>query len=246
VFEEVGSRRGGGAPKLCNVSLGQMTDIPDLLDTPQARLAYRMQDFVERLRDRNREEERQMDLLIEKCRTRLHRLHLKTESVYKDLYNDILRKLNHNEDAEILEWFEFILKTERKDLIQDVLERAKGPIQEIERSGGKLAVDISKEGDGRSGCIYSDPRRSYFSFIDEFLDGFDDGYVYVVKKVQKSEAEQEKERDARLEAHVAKWRAKERASRVDWDTLPSTIAASEGQLREVPVEEAVGSFPPAK
>lgn len=220
-----------------------MTDISDLLDTPQARLAYRMQGFVERLQEKHKEEEQKLDLVIEKCRTRLHRLHLKVESTYKSLFNECIGALNHNEDVEILEWLEFIQKTERKDLVHDVLERAKPVIQEIERSGGRLAVDISKEGYGSSGCIYSDPRRTYFSFLDEFLDGYDDGYVYTVKRITKTEAEEEKERDARIEEHIAKWRAKERASRVDWDAVPTVLAAAGESLRETTAEEAAGSFP---
>lgn len=219
-----------------------MTDIADLIEAPASRLAFLMQEFVRDLEEKHRESEKKLDLLIEAQRTRLHRLHLKEKGVYKELYNNILMKLNHDEDAEILEWFEFILKTKRKDLVHEVLERAKPVIQEIEKHGGKLAIDIGREGHGMSGCIYSDPKRSYFSFIDEFLDGFDDEYVYVVKKEQKSKAEREKERDARLEETMAKWRAEEKAKRVSAEEAAAAVAGSDGQLKATTIDEAVASF----
>ena len=214
-----------------------MTDIPDLISEPQVRWAYLLQEYMEDLREKQRKDERAIDRMVEECRTRLHRLNLKTESTMKRIFDELLVRANHNEGAEAAAWFEFILKTKRQDLVMDVLERAAPVIRDIERNGGQLEVDIRRTGHGSGGCIYSDRRHGYFSFCSEFLDGFDDDIVYVIKKETKTRAQQDKERDARIEAHLEEWRAKEKAKRAEniEEILRDGLG---GQLREVDADDA--------
>ena len=208
-----------------------MTDIADLIDTPAARLAYRMSAFVEQLEERHTAEEKALDHLFEEQRRRLHRLHEKTKSAYKTLFDELLVKLNHQEDTVLHQWFSYATKTERMDLMVEVMERALPAIEEVEKRGGQLRVDIEKVGFGPSGCLYSDRKNGYFSFCSEFLDGYDDDVAFLVKRVTQSEREREKERERRLEESIAAWRAKERAKRVD---VEAAEAAVDGEaLREV-------------
>jgi hypothetical protein len=209
-----------------------MTDIGDLIDTPQERLAYRMREFIEDLQARHKREEATLDELIETHRTRLHRLHLKVEHSYKVLMDEVLIRLNRDEDVEILEWFELVLRTKRKDLVAEIFSRATPVIRELEVRGGSLECDIRAGGHGPSGCLFRERKGGYFSFLGEFLDGFDDDVVYSVKREMKSEREQKKERDARLNAHIEEWRAKERAKRLDAEELERELGAADAALRE--------------
>ena len=215
-----------------------MTEIPDLIAAPQARWSFLLQSFVDDLRAKQKKDEAAIDRMVEECRTRLHRLHLKTESTFKRIFDELLVRMNNDEGAEAAAWFEFILKTKRLDLVAEVLARAAPVIREIEKSGGELEMDIRKAGAGSGGCMYRDRRGGYFSFCGEFLDGFDDDYVYVVRREQKSKAEKERERESRLDAHIAEWQAKERAKRVE--AIDAIIADGlGGQLQETSAEEAV-------
>ncbi len=218
-----------------------MTEIPDLISEPQAKWAFLLQGFIEDLEQKQRKDEAAIDRMVEEGRTRLHRLHLKTTSVLKQIFDELLIRMNNDEGAEAAAWMEFIMRTRRTDLVAEVLARAAPVIREIEKSGGEMEIDIRKAGGGGSGCMYRDRRNGYFSFCSEFLDGFDDEYVYVVRREQKSKAEQEKEREARLDNWAAEWRAKERAKRAERleEILQDGLG---GQLKEVSAEEAAASF----
>lgn len=217
-----------------------MTDIADLIDIPQRRLEFLMKDFVDRLGEKHRKEERRLDDLFEEQRRRIHRLHSKEQSAYKTLFDELLVQLNRDEDAEILEWFEFIVKTRRKDLVGEVLARTKPVIREIEREGGDMEFDIRRGGGGSSGCLFRDRKGGYFSFVDEFLDGYDDDVAFLVQRTTKSEAERKRERDARMDEHIARWRAEERAKRVDAEAAAAAIDGV--SLKEKSAEEAVASM----
>jgi hypothetical protein len=223
-----------------------MTDLADLITSPAERLTYLMQFFVEDLEQRHREEEQNLDRLFEEQRRRLHRLHAKAKSAYKTLFDELLIKLNHQEDTVIHQWFAFALKTRRLDLLTEVMERAIPAIEEVERHGGRLQVDISKEGHGPSGCMFSDRKNGYFSFCDEFLDGFDDDVAYTVKRDTRSEKERKAQKEAELGAHIARWRAKEREKQVgDMAAMSAALSvAAQGagaSLREVSAEEAAAA-----
>lgn len=208
-----------------------MTDVADLIDTPAARLAYRMKGFMERMEERHREEEKALDRLFEEKRRQLHRLHAKAESAYKTLFDEILIKLNHQEDVVLHQWFQFAMKTGRMDLMVEVMERAIPAIEEVERSGGELHVEIQREGSGPSGCMFRNRKNGYFDFCSEFLDGYDDDVAYLVKRVTQTEREREKEREKRLDESIAAWRARERAKRA---TVEEGVEAINGEsLREV-------------
>jgi hypothetical protein len=216
-----------------------MTELPDLITSPAERLAYRMREFVEELEQKHKREEAALDRLLEEKRTRIHRLHMKVESAYKEMFDELLVKLNRDEDAEILEWFELVQRTKRKDLVAEIASRAAPVLREIEARGGQLEVDIRASGEGTSGCMFRERKGGYFSFVGEFLDGFDDDIVYTIKRETKSEAQRKREKNEWLERHCEEWRAKEKAKRFAAEELERSVGAADAALRERSLEQAV-------
>ena len=213
-----------------------MTDIADLLDAPQDRLAYRMHEFMERLEEKHKEDERRLDRLFEEQRTRLHRVHKKAQSAYKSIFDEMLVKMNHNEDLEVVQWFELALKTKRRDLLGEILAQASSALRDIEKNGGALVCKIQREGSSAGGsCLYSERKNGYFSFLDEFMDGYDDSVAYEVRQTSVSERERKRKKDEEDEAWLKKWRAEREAERVTVEKAAAAVeaAAGTGLFREV-------------
>lgn len=214
-----------------------MTDLYDLYDTPQERLAAVFQDFAERLQAEHDKKEAALDHVFEHARTRLHRVHLKAQNSYKRIFDEILVKLNHHDDVEILHFFEKVIRSRRKDLYADVFARAEPAISTVEKEGGNLRIDIEKEGYGGGNCIYSDRRKGYFSFLDVFLDGFDDDWGY---KVVKQRVNHEEERNIRSEAAVRAWKKEEENRRVTVEKATAAVEAT--GLKEVDLVTVIKGF----
>lgn len=207
-----------------------MTDIADLLDTPQARLAYRMEQFVEELREKQKEEERQLDRLFEEKRTSLHHMHVKIQSSYKKIFDELLIKMNRNEDIEILEWFDMVVKTKRKDVLVEMLRQGKTALRDIEKNGGSLVCNIQREAEsgGCGSCLWRPRKNGYFCFLDEFMDGYDDNVVYQVCQTTMSEREQKRKKEEEHEAWIKKWRAEEAAKHVTVEEAATAVEAAAG------------------
>lgn len=177
-----------------------MTDIVDLIDDPKDRLKHIFVEFVKRLEERHEREEEALDRTFEEARKDLYKLHRKAVSTYRHLYQRMLELLHHDIDVPIVQFFEKFLKSEKPQMFSEVCERALPVIKEIEEKGGKLAVNIEKEGYGPSGCLYSVGRNDYFDFFDDFFECDDDYEYKVMRRHVDSERnkKEEAERDRRM------------------------------------------------
>ena len=183
-----------------------MTDIVDLIENPAERLDHIFVGFVKRLEERHELEEEALDRTFEQARASLSKLHTKTVSTYKHLYQHMLEALQDDIDVHIVQFFEKFLKSEKPQMFSEVCERALPVIKEIEEKGGKLAVDIEKEGYGPSGCMYSRGRKDYFDFFNDFFESEDD-YEYKVTRRhvdRERNKREEAERDRKMMARIYK------------------------------------------
>lgn len=178
-----------------------MTDIRDLYSDPKERLDHIFTDFVRRLEETHTYEESRLDRTYELCRARIEKQHKKIVSSYKGLYQTMLEMLQHDKDVYIVQMFEAFLKGREPALFSEVFERALPVIRDIEENGGRLAVNIQKEGYGSGGCIYRPGRNDYFSFFEEAI-GEPDAVYKVVRRYPSREelAVEEEERLRRMMA----------------------------------------------
>jgi hypothetical protein len=211
-----------------------MTEVPDLITDRRERLAYLSTDFFNRLQDKHKEEEEALDRMYESHRRWIHRLHLKIETAYKGILNELLGKVCHDENVEVLEWLELVMRTKRRGALLEILEKAKAGLRDVEKNGGDLIVRIERDGmDAATGsCLYRDKKNSYFSFLDEFMDGYDDDTAYEVRRVRMCERERRAAEEARTKESVRKWIEEGRAKKLDGLNLDLTKYGL--TLREVP------------
>jgi hypothetical protein len=175
-------------------SLTRMTELVDLITDPQQRITVLMDKFIARLEEQHREEERQLEKVMEHFRLKLHRQHEKALYGYKKIFDEIYVLQVKNKDALIIEFFERLIRAEDKSLYADVFDHAIPAIQEIEKNGGSLLCSIQRMGQGQ-GCLYSNRKDGHFDFFYEDFDGFD--------KTRKEEKERENEE------WLKKWRLKQ-------------------------------------
>ena len=186
-----------------------MTDLIDLITNQKERLTVVFDKFIERLESKHRDEERNLDQVMEHFRLKLYRQHLKSIYSYKKILDEMYVQIDKNKDLPILEFFERMLRSEDKTLYADVMDRAIPVIQEIERDGGTLDCRIQRAGYGPGGCLFSNRADGHFSFCSEFLDGFDDDVEFKVMKMRKDEKARREAEEVRDREWMAKWRAKQ-------------------------------------
>lgn len=154
-------------------------EIIDLLP-PIERLTEVYKNFVYKLEKKLADDAKQLDETFERHRRLIHLAHEETVSSYRCIFNQMLEKLNEQEDIPIVSFFEKMLRSKRPQLYSEALEQLQENIEAVEKHGGNL--EFSSRITDRSRY-----RPSYFSFYDDFWD--DDHIRFKVKKEYVSEIE---------------------------------------------------------
>jgi hypothetical protein len=168
-------------------------EIIDLLP-PIERLTEVYKNFVYKLEKKLAEDAKMLDETFEHHRRALHLAHEETVSSYRAIFNQMLTKLNEQEDIPIVTFFEKALKSKRPALYSEALEQLQENIESVEKNGGNL--EFSSRITDRSSY-----RPSYFSFYDGFWD-FDDEHIrFKVTKEYVSSSEIEKKKGTTFTVH---------------------------------------------
>lgn len=155
----------------------QSTEIIDLLP-PIERLSEVYKKFVSNLEKKLAEDEKRLDETFEAHRAKLHRVHQKTVNSYEVIFNNMLKKLEQQEDIPLVTFFEKAMRSKNIHLYSNAVENLQPNLDNVEENGGAL-VFSSKVTDG-SYSQYKG-RRDYFGFFDDFW-GIDEKVVFKVRK----------------------------------------------------------------
>jgi hypothetical protein len=144
----------------------------DLLPAPE-RLETVFKEFIERLEKKLESDEKELDKCYETHRLRLHKMHEKTISSYKVIFEKMLKKLNQQSDIALVNFFEMALRTKRPALYSEVIEKILPGLESLEKHGGSIEIEpkvYDVKGISSGGCIFSEDPKGYFSFLGDFFD----------------------------------------------------------------------------
>jgi hypothetical protein len=154
----------------------QSTEIIDLLP-PIERLSEVYKKFVSNLEKKLAEDEKRLDETFEAHRAKLHRVHQKTVNSYEVIFNNMLKKLEQQEDIPLVTFFEKAMRSKNIHLYSNAVENLQPNLDNVEENGGAL-VFSSKVTDG---SYASHSRGNYFGYFDDFW-GIEEDVVFKVKK----------------------------------------------------------------
>jgi hypothetical protein len=151
-------------------------EIIDLLP-PIERLGEVYRKFVAKLEKKLAEDEKRLDETFETHRAMLHRVHQKTVNSYEVIFNQMLKKLEQQEDIPLVIFFEKAMRSKNIHMYSKAVENLQPNLDNVEENGGDI-VFSSKITDGSSS--HFNQRGNYFCYFDDFW-GIDD-VVFKVKK----------------------------------------------------------------
>jgi hypothetical protein len=154
----------------------QSTEIIDLLP-PIERLSEVYKKFVANLEKKLAEDEKRLDETFEVHRAKLHRVHQKTVNSYEVIFNQMLKKLEQQEDIPLVTFFEKAMRSKNIHLYSSAVENLQPNLDNVEENGGSL-VFSSKITDGSYSSHY---KGDYFGYFQDFW-GIDESVVFKVRK----------------------------------------------------------------
>ena len=206
-----------------------MTDLIDLLP-PSERLYEVFKEFIGRLEEEHARKEKRLDRCFEEHRRRIHRAHLKIQSSYKSIFEELMEQVKEDRDIPLVEFMERAMRAKDRGIYEKVVRTVLPSIDSVEKEGGHLEIACKRHEAARIGgsCLY--PGDKYFSFFDEFMDGFDDSVYFRVATEDKDayKAREKKEEELLRVFLDSKYDTKAFAAgvRVDIEDLLSRGAGS--------------------
>jgi hypothetical protein len=151
-------------------------EIIDLLP-PIERLSEVYKKFVAKLEKKLAEDERRLDETFETHRAMLYRVHQKTVNSYEVIFNQMLKKLEQQEDIPLVTFFEKAMRSKNIHLYSSAVENLQPNLDNVEENGGSLMFS-SRVTDG---SYASHSRGDYFGYFQDFW-GIEEDVVFKVKK----------------------------------------------------------------
>ena len=179
-----------------------MTELIDLLP-PTERLYEVFKKFIERLEEDHVRKEKRLDRAFEEHRRKIHRAHLKIQSSYKTIFEELVKQVKEDKDIPLVDFMERAMRSKDHGLYEKVVRTVMPSIDSVEKEGGHLEIACKRHEATRIGgsCLY--PGDKYFSFFDEFMDGYDDSVFFRVATETKEEKEKRCKKDESLLRHFA-------------------------------------------
>ena len=153
-------------------------EIIDLLP-PIERLSEVYKKFVAKLEKKLADDERRLDETFEVHRAKLHRVHQKTVNSYEVIFNQMLKKLEQQEDIPLVNFFEKAMRSKNIHLYSSAVENLQPNLDNVEENGGSLMFSSKLTDDGYSSHIKG--RGDYFGYYQDFW-GIDEDVVFKVRR----------------------------------------------------------------
>jgi hypothetical protein len=167
-----------------------MTEIPDLFEDSNERLEFVFKNFLGKLKKEQNFQEEQFERRFLRCRYNLFNLHKKTRAVYKEVFDDIMRTLYKDKNADEAAFFEAYMRSERKPMYNRVFKHILPELKSAERNKTDVIFELKEEGHNasisRSGCI-----GYWESFDDSDYESDCEFFITRRKKDPKREKEEE-------------------------------------------------------
>jgi len=202
-------------------------EIIDLLP-PIERLSEVYKKFVAKLEKKLADDERRLDETFEVHRAKLHRVHQKTVNSYEVIFNQMLKKLEQQEDIPLVNFFEKAMRSKNIHLYSSAVENLQPNLDNIEENGGSLMFS-SRVTDG---SYSSQNRGDYFGYYQDFW-GIDEDVVFKVRREYVPWEDKKKGIQIRIQTPEPSTMEEdlEKLREVASDTLPELVEQQENQIQ---------------
>jgi len=203
-------------------------EIIDLLP-PIERLSEVYKKFVAKLEKKLADDERRLDETFEVHRAKLHRVHQKTVNSYEVIFNNMLKKLEQQEDIPLVTFFEKAMRSKNIHLYSSAVENLQPNLDNVEKNGGTLIFSSKMTDDGYSSHFKG--RGDYFGYFDDFW-GIDEDVVFKVRKEYVPWEDKKKVIQIQVQAPEPSTMEEdlEKLREVASDTLPLSAPASSSSI----------------